>query len=196
MNWITIVLVAITATGVVFGAGIALHQKSPLKVLRLFQGGRERVRFLLERIEREDAPDFVMGAMCYSPVALPDRVEYVCPVCGERTFFSQYEGSFVQWELPAMRRMVSEMEDNGFFDLSLEETFCSHCAAGDSTGEVRLLVIYAEGDTVRTPVCLNDLQMINGLVRGELSYTQSNDAQSPLKSSLDRLRTILGVEEP
>ncbi len=194
MNWMTVLLIALSATGAV--AGIALNQKGPFKVLRMLNGGRDRVRLLLSRVEREDAPDFVMGAMCYSPVALPDRVEYVCPVCGERTLYGQYEGSFVQWELPAMRRMVEEMAGNVFFDLSLEETFCSNCAAGDSTGEVRLLVIYAEGDTVRTPVCLNDLQMINGLVRGELSYTQSNDARSPLKNSLDRLRTILGVEEP
>jgi len=91
---------------------------------------------------------------------------------------------------------VEGMAGNGFFDLSLEETFCSHCSAGDSTGEVRLLVVYAEGDTVRTPVCLNDLQMIEGLLGGELSYTQSNDSRSPLKNSLDRLRTILGMEEP
>ncbi|MFO7627702.1 MAG: hypothetical protein R6V62_10610 [Candidatus Fermentibacteraceae bacterium] len=154
-----------------------------------------KVRLLLSRVEREEAPDFVMGAMCYSPVALPERVEYVCPVCGERTFYGQYEGSFVQWELPAMRRMVEEMEGNGFFELLLEETFCGHCTAGDPTGEARLLVVYAEGDTVRTPVCLNDLQMLEGLVRGELSYTQSNDSQSPLRSSLDRLRTILGMEE-
>lgn len=194
MNWITVALIALSATGAV--AGIAIHQKSPLKVLRMLNGGRDRVRLLLSRVEREEAPDFVMGAMCYSPVALPDRVEYICPVCGGRTYYGQYEGSFVQWELPAMRRMLSEMEGNGLFDLSLEETFCSHCAAGDSTGEVRLLVVYSEGDTVRTPVCLNDLQMIQGLVSGELYYTQSNDSQSPLKSSLDRLRTILGVEEP
>ncbi len=196
MNWVTVVLIALSATGAVLGAGIVLNHKTPFRALRVFNGGRERVRLLLSRVEREEAPDFVMGAMCYSPVALPARVEYVCPVCGERTFFGQYEGSFVQWELPAMRRMVEGMAGNGFFDLSLEETFCSHCSAGDSTGEVRLLVVYAEGDTVRTPVCLNDLQMIEGLLGGELSYTQSNDSRSPLKNSLDRLRTILGMEEP
>lgn len=194
MAWMSIALVAVCATGAV--AGIALHQKSPLKVLRLFQGGRDRVRFLLERVEREEAPDFVMGAMCYSPVALPERVEYICPVCGERTFFGQHEGFFAQWELPAMRRMVEGMADNGFFDLRLEETFCSHCAAGDPTCEARLLVIYAQGDTVRTQVNLADLHMLEGLLRGELSYTTSNDAQSPLKSRLDRLRTILGFYEP
>lgn len=194
MNWITLALVVISATGVVFGAGIALHQKSPLKVLRLFQGGRERVRFLLERVEREEAPDFVMGAMCYSPFALPDRAEYICPVCGERTYYGRSEVAWLMWDLPAMRRMVEEMDCNGFFEVTLEETFCSHCAAGDSTGEVRLLVVYAEGDTVRTPVNLTDLQMIQGLVRGELSYTTSNDSQTPLRSSLDRLRTILGME--
>lgn len=192
MNWLVVALAVLSATG----AGMALHVKSPFRVLRILRDGRERVRQLLSRVEREEAPDFVMGAMCYSPVALPDRVEYICPVCGERTYFGQYEGSFVQWELPAMRRIVSGMEDNGFFEAVLEETFCSHCAEGEPVGEARLLVIYAEGDTVRTPVCLNDLQMIDGLLRGELSYTQSNDSQSPLKSSLNRLRTILGVSEP
>lgn len=192
MNWLPVALAVLSATG----AGMAFHCKSPFRVLRIFHDGRERVRQLLSRVEREEAPDFVMGAMCYSPVALPDRVEYICPVCGERTYFGQYEGSFVQWELPAMRRIVSGMEDNGFFEAVLEETFCSHCTGGEPVGEARLLVIYAEGDTVRTPVCLNDLQMIDGLLRGELSYTQSNDSRSPLKSSLDRLRTILGVSEP
>lgn len=192
MIWMVVALVALSATG----AGIAMHQRSPHRVLRILQSGRERVRLLLSRVEREDAPDFVMGAMCYSPVALPERVEYICPLCGERTYFGQYEGSFVQWELPAMRRMVSGMEGNGFFEAILEETFCSRCAAGDSTGEARLLVVYAEGDTVRTPVCLNDLQMVDGLLRGELSYITNNDSRSPLKDGLERLRTILGIEGP
>ncbi len=194
MNWIAVALLALSAAGIAFGVGHAGFLANPMKMVRMMHGGRERLRLLLERVERENAAEYVMGAMCYSTVAPPDRVEYICPVCGERTFYGQSEAARIQWELPAMRRMVEEWSGNGFFEASIEETYCSNCNPADSTGETRLVLVYSEGDTVRTAVGMTDLQMITGLLNGELSYETNNESIAPLKGNTERLRAILGIE--
>ncbi len=193
MNWVFVLLAAV-AVGTAFGVGHAGFLTNPMKMVRMMHSGRERLRSLLERVERETAPDYVMGAMCYSTVAPPDRVEYICPVCGERTFYGQSEVARIQWELPAMRRIVEEWRGNGFFEASIEETYCSNCNPADSTGETRLVIAYSEGDTVRVAVGMTDLQMLTGLLHGELSYETSNESIAPLKGNTERLRAILGIE--
>ena len=39
--------------------------------------------------ESEPPKELFMGAMCYDMAAPPARVEYVCPDCGEKTFYVQ-----------------------------------------------------------------------------------------------------------
>ena len=131
MYWIPLVLVALSAAGIALGAGHAREQKAPLNVIRLMESGRARLRLMLSRIEREPAPEQIMGAMCYEPVALPSRADYVCPVCGGRTLYGYPEGYFVLESIPPMRRIIEEMDGNGFFCATLEETYCSICHPGD-----------------------------------------------------------------
>jgi hypothetical protein len=193
MHLPVVILLAVAAAGALAGVGGAGFLKGPMRVVRALNSGRERIRLLLERVEKEESPEFVMGAMCYAPMAFPERVEYVCPVCGERTFFAYSEAGVLQWDIHAMRRLVEEMGDNGFFEAALVETFCGNCHPGETPG-VSLRLVYAPGDTVVTPVTLSDLQMISALIQGRLSYFTGNDSQAPLKEHTDRLRSILGME--
>jgi len=188
MNWVFVLLAAV-AVGTAFGVGHAGFLTNPMKMVRMMHSGRERLRSLLERVERETAPDYVMGAMCYSTVAPPDRVEYICPVCGERTFYGQSEVARIQWELPAMRRIVEEWRGNGFFEASIEETYCSNCNPADSTGETRLVIAYSER-VIRVkgwPLGMTDLQMLTGAAarRTQLRDQQTNQLP-PLKGNTER----------
>jgi len=192
--WISLVLVALSAAGVALGVGHHREQKGPLNIIRILESGRTRLRLMLSRIEREPAPDQIMGAMCYEPMAVPNRADYVCPVCGERTLYGYPEGYFILESIPPMRRIIEEMEGNDFFSATLEETYCGVCHPGDSLRGVTLVIAYPEGDTVRTTATLHDLRILQGFISGELSYTDSYDALLPLRGNTDRLRTLLGIE--
>lgn len=197
MNWL-IVLIVVAGAGAVFGLGRV--RSNPVKgaeTMKSFtSNGREGIRLLLARIEREEAPDFVMGAMCYRPAAPPDRFEYICPVCGGRTWYSGETAETLAREADAMRRAMLEIGGNPYFLAMLDESaFCPSCAGGSpEPPRFRLDIVYARGDTVSSVVGLYDLQLLAGLVRGELSFTDSYDARLPLKDSLSRLRTLLGVQ--
>ncbi len=195
MSWMHVLFIILSAAGIAYGVGHARAQKTPANIVRWIESGRERLRVMLNRLEREPEPEFVMGAMCYEPIALPDRADYICPVCGERTIYGYADAENVQYFLPTMRRMTEEMAGNGFFELSLEETYCSRCFPDEESSRgVRLVLVYAEGDTVRTSVTLNDLQILKGFIAGELSYTDNYDARRPLREHGDRLQAILGIE--
>ena len=173
-----------------------MTEKGPVSLNRLPGGGREGVRLLLSRLEREEAPDFIMGAMCYRPAALPDRVEYICPVCGERTWFGGETGMMLHREAEPMRRAMAELEGNPLFHAVLDETaFCPRCSGAMNPVNPRFILdlVYPEGDTVSTPVVLFDLLILVGFVRGELFLLDSHDARLPLKESVPRLRTLLGA---
>lgn len=194
MYWIPLILLLLSAAGVAFGVGHAREHKGPLGIIKLLESGRTRLRLMLSRIEREPAPDQIMGAMCYEPIAVPNRADYICPVCGERTLYGYPEGYFILESLPPMRRIIDEIAGNEFFDATLEETFCGVCHTGNAARGVTLVIAYPEGDTVRTAATLHDLHILRGFIGGELSYTDSYDALLPLRGNTDRLRTLLGLE--
>lgn len=198
MNWIWPVI-ALVLLGTAFGVGrgFFVAGKNPVSLSRLIKGGREGVRLLLERVESEEAPDFIMGAMCYRPAMPPDRVEYICPVCGGRTWFGGEIGETLHREAEPMRRVMAELEGNTFFHAVLDETaFCSHCSGAINHEHPRFILnlVYTEGDTVSTPVELFDLQMLVGFVKGELVFVDSYDARLPLKDGVPRLRMLLGLD--
>lgn len=194
MSWLHVLLIILSAAGIACGVGLgAGGQRKANSAFNLVKSRREDIRRLLERVELEEAPEYVPGAMCYGPMAHPERAEYVCPVCGERTLYGSPEAGFLQNDLQSMRRMAEGLSETGFFEALLEETYCSFCHPGDQ-GCVRLVIVYEEGDTVRTVVNSQDLMMIQGLLRGGLVFRSDRDALLPLKDRVERLRTILGME--
>ncbi len=68
MHLPVIILLAVAAAGALAGVGGTGFLKGPMRVVRALSSGRERVRLLLERVEKEESPEFVMGAMCYAPM--------------------------------------------------------------------------------------------------------------------------------
>lgn len=191
---LSILLGAVLALGLVKGVG--WMRKTPLSVTQAVKGGRAHLRMLLHRVEREDPPEVVHGAMCYRVAAPPDREEYLCPACGERTLYGGETARLLHGGLGPVRRLAEELGNTPFFRANLDETsFCSFCSGPDAPDPPAflLVLVYQEGDTVRTPVTLTDLQMLTGLVRGELTYTDSYDALLPLRNGLDRLRSLLDL---
>ncbi len=194
MNWLPVALLVLAAALAVTGSGRVPPRKGNVGIDRLMRTGRAGIGRLLARVELEEAPEFVMGAMCYAPAAFPERAEYICPVCGGRTLYGSPHAHFIQRELDTMRRMTAALEGNGYFQAFLEEDLCAACHPGLEFPAVSLVLVYEEGDTVRTQANPDDLRMLNGLLRDGLAYTTDNDSRVALKNGLERLRTILGME--
>src|SRR5512137_2277649 len=89
------------------------------------------VEKLLARVERSPEPDPTMGAMCYDMAGPPSVAEYVCPVCGEKTVYSDDNTWFLSYELPTARLLLEQAASASGLDVALDESqFCSSCSPG------------------------------------------------------------------
>lgn len=155
---------------------------------------REEVSRMLSRIENSPAPSERMGAMCYEMAMPPDRAEYVCPVCGEKTLYSTGAAEAVEWELPSCRREFEQLQKASQMQVTLDESGYCHKCRPNGTPQLVLTLTYADG-TTRTiaPVSAQDLRLLTGFFSGKLSYETFNEGELPLKNSTDRLKEMLGL---
>jgi len=156
----------------------------------------QQVNWLLARLENQPAPDPVMGAMCYEPMACPTSAEYICPVCGEKTIYSFYQSAFIEWELQNCRRLAESINSNTEFQIELDETlFCDFCSPedGEEDPSLVLVVIPEDGERIASKVSIEDLRMLDSFLQGNLYYLTSNDGQIPLRENAGRLRELLGL---
>jgi hypothetical protein len=156
------------------------------------------VEILLDRLEMKEPPEPVFGAMCYEMVAPPEVAEYVCPVCGEKTLYTDYNTEFIEWELQGCRRLFDEIAASSDMDIQLDETrLCSSCTTADSAETALYLnVILEDGSVVSNRVSEFDLRLLDGFLKGRLFYYTWNDGEEPLKPHIDRIRELLGQPVP
>jgi hypothetical protein len=155
---------------------------------------RDEIVKMLDRVEASAEPEQVMGAMCYEPMALPDVMEYICPVCGQKTVYSD-ETTWMMYEIEASRQVFDQIRDVSRLDLALDETsFCSFCRPGETDHRIELLVTWDDGSASTSRVGTEDLRMLLGFLEGRLSYVTANDAEIPIRPSLERIEELLGVE--
>ncbi len=196
MNPFLIVLLLVLAASAATAAGAreAARRSRSVTAERIKSMSRREVMHLLEAVAKEDEPEYVMGAMCYAAMPMPDVTEYVCPVCGEKTVYTDADHAFLLWQIDTARSLVSQMQAIGTLDVALDETgFCSFCAPDSVLPGLRLAITYEDGTTVTPEVNVEDLRMLAGLLSGHLYYETSNESQSPLRPNLDRLGDLLGV---
>ena len=150
---------------------------------------------LLARLEREEEPEPVMGAMCYAAAMYPETADYICPVCGEKTLYTDYNTEFIEWELQNCRRLFGEIEAAVVMDIVLDESFyCQHCSPmPDELPHLVLRVTGDDGTVVSNPVTQHDLMILESFVKGRLFYYTWNDGEQPLKPYAERLSILLGI---
>lgn len=159
----------------------------------------EEIDFMLARLESEEPPEPVSGAMCYAPMAYPEYAEYICPVCGEKTLFSSSHISLIEWGLPGARRLGESINNNTEFNIVLDETlFCEFCRTGndqDIEPALLLRVYHEDGSETVNSVSVTDLRMLDSFLQGRLFYITGNDGQMPLQEYTGRMRQLLGIQE-
>lgn len=146
----------------------------------------------LSKLENQEAPPSKMGAMCYSMAEPPEVAEYVCPVCGEKTYYSRDHAVFVAWEIVASRREFQNLQK--YTDIcSLDESsFCASCCPDATDYSLKLTITYPDGSqVVSSSVNSDTFRILRDFFQGKSSYTTSTDGSRPLKSELRTLRNLL-----
>lgn len=155
----------------------------------------EQINLLLSRLEKEEAPEPRMGAMCYAPMAIPDSAEYICPDCGEKTVYGGALSPYLQYELDTARRLAESINASTDFAVVLDESsFCEFCSEfGEGSAVLVLRVAGEHGEETANSVSVDELRMLDSFLRGSLFWVTSNDGQAPLRGHSERMAELLGI---
>ncbi|MGD9126609.1 MAG: hypothetical protein PVH19_04450 [Planctomycetia bacterium] len=176
---------------------------------------RAEIESMLKKIETSEAPKPKMGAMCYDVAMPPNRGEYVCPVCGEKTLYAtknekdpdSKDGTLsvdwpaikiLQWDLKACRREMEAIHKDSKLALTLDESsFCKKCQPKAKKQELQLKVTYDDGKTYTvSSINHSDLLLLRDFLKGQLSFATENDGTYPIRQNLKRLRELLVMPPP
>ena len=156
---------------------------------------QELEKMLIELSKSEAPSELAVGAMCYKVARPPDRYEYICPLCEEKTLHTNSYAYFFQKELGACRRIANNLSRYG---VALDETnFCSHCNKDKSSEEEGLCIIiqYKEEESHRCcSIRLEDLKILDAFFNGKAKYTGSHGNEIALKTKQERLEYLLNIE--
>lgn len=169
--------------------------QTPVTAQSLRSMSRQEVLGMLKTLETRRAPEPKMGAMCYAVAAPPQRAEYVCPKCGEKTLYTKDDAVFIAWEIEACRREFEILKDQSHLSVALDESeYCAHCSPVATKHQLALVVTYADGSSHTTsPVSRYDLRILRDFLSGRTSFDTLNEGSAPLKGELPRLRELLGI---
>lgn len=170
---------------------------------------RQDIEAQLAYIAKSPPPkELAIGAECYKVANPPNRIDYVCANCGEKTLFVQDSSDdpntfqqqsantikVVQWELESCRRLVQGINN---LDLELDESqFCKHCSPNAETPTLGLIVRYSNQPEPHRVwnIDLKDVLLIKGFTEGGLKFKGHQDWEAALIKSIPRLEELLGVK--
>jgi hypothetical protein len=169
---------------------------------------RERLISLAESDPPRDK-DLSPGAMCYEMAAPPDRYDYTCPLCGEKTLYAANDipetdrerivGSYIYTitlELEPCRRLVGLIRG---LDIVLDESeFCAFCYPGAEKVKIPRICIIINYPDQKEPrricdISSDDLILLKEFMDGSKIHRYSNDWEIPLKNEIKRLEELLGI---
>jgi hypothetical protein len=196
-----IIIVLVVSIGITIGvAGCKINngKKKPIgnqndSIMSAYT--KAEIEKKLKKLSESPAPkNLSMGAMCYEMAALPDRAEYICPVCGEKTIYTDQYRSFVYSELQECRSYVEAIRGiNAKLD---ESQFCKKCSP-DVTDPELCLITQLEGENTPYKCCgiySTDLQVISEFLNGKDVHSLFNEREEPLKDYVSRIEELLGVK--
>ena len=163
---------------------------------------REQLDKLLAELAENPAPEekLVAFAMCYLMSMPPDRAEYVCPTCGEKTIHVK-DAAEITWQLRGHQHQRDEVRKLGL-DISLDErAFCASCkkVAGIADDKLEFYIeIRINDKTTRTLLKEDDWIKLIAFMKGEDTWKKQaigETYQYPLKPELPRIRQLLGLED-
>jgi hypothetical protein len=126
----------------------------------------------------------------------PNRVEYVCPQCGEKTLYTNQAAHVVDWNLQPARRQIVELQKAAGATMALDESqFCRKCSPEVKDPKLVLKIEFTDGKphTV-VGVSPDDLLLLTEFFSGKRAHDEGPQGEKPLKDYSKRLQELLGVE--
>ena len=151
---------------------------------------RDQTKKELAKLEpvKESAP--ALSAMCYEMAAPPERIEYCCPVCAERTLYPFHSGVIDDEELSTCRRLMQELPARVLVSLD-ESALCKKCHPGTKQPQLVLVARYPDGQTESTAgVRATDLELLAAVVAGEKSV-DAPEVRASMLGNLRRLKELV-----
>jgi len=135
-----------------------------------------------------------VGAMCYDTAAPLNRIQYICPICGEMTVYHSTFGDNID-ELPTYLLLISKIKK---IDVKLDESqFCKKCSPNVTSPQYGLLVKYGNNKEAHktSNITEEDINLIYEFSEGMKEHTTlySNDKR-PIKEYKERLEELLGTK--
>lgn len=156
---------------------------------------RDEVQKKLKKLASSPAPAMLKpGAMCYSVAMPPDSAEYVCPKCGEKTFYTESYVYMVKYDIPSCRSAVKTMPG---LKVELDESeFCRKCSPAVKSPALCMKIHY-EGEATPHKTCgvsSDDMTLMYEFLNGEKKHQGGSSGEIPLKNYTNRLETLLGIK--
>jgi len=134
-----------------------------------------------------------MGAMCYEMAMPPERSEYICTKCGEKTIYTNSQSQFIAWYLPVCRDLAKELSVvDGHLD---ESQYCKSCSPNVENPQLCLTVKLKDATEHKTcNIDREDLKVLKEFLNDEIVHIDEYDAQTPLNYYLPRIEILLGID--
>jgi len=156
----------------------------------------------LKRLAETPPPEkLATGAMCYK-VAFETHIniEYVCPICGEKTIYKKEKHPDQSWLIQNLERNINscrnEIENVKGINIKLDESqFCNKCSPNFENPQLGLLInIAGQSDTTKIyGINKFDIQLIHEFLTDKLVHLDDYDFETPLKDKIDRIKELLGL---
>lgn len=171
---------------------------APAITRRAFRSmSRADVEKKLQNIATQKAPIPLMVATCYKVAVAPNRAEYVCPVCGEKTLYTDNTAQFINRNLEKARIEFANLKKVTDLQIELDESsLCKKCHPETLDRTLVLKITYADGSAHEYPKVLpDDLIMLRFFFCDCLTYLDSRNHEESIKPKLPRLRELLGMKD-
>lgn len=147
---------------------------------------------LINLLKSEEPQNLAIGAMCYKVAAPPNRVEYICPNCNEKTLWTEQTAYFIDSEIYKCRQII---ENLGFENLKLKEIdFCKNCSPLIENPSLKLEIHYDENEIHSFPTNSTNLTLLKELLEGKDKHTDNYDYETPLKNYIFNLQHTTGIK--
>jgi len=199
--WVVLVLVVFlllapwAAVRYAYGGGPRNAVQTEVTVKKIKSLSRPELIAMLDRVKTNRPPEERMGALCYETVTIYERVDYICPHCGEKTIYAKSREAYGLIELQDLAREFGIFQKISPLKMDIEENgYCKHCLSGNLPRGATLVVTYEDGSSHRCfPFSMTDLKILKALLAGKLLWDAGNDNQFVLKEQIPRLQELLGV---
>ena len=148
---------------------------------------------LKELAETQYTGEVMFGAMCYCP-AIPEDVDYICPVCKKSTKHSSFK--FEPNDINDIRKVVNELKEEGYDVILDESEYCQYCNSDGKIDEPMaiLKIRFDKNDDYHTARAdFKDFRYLCAFLIGRDHILNYRDATESLHESIDIIHKMTGL---